>query len=54
MVIAKCKSQKKRFLFESDAKAFAEKVKSLLGKTQKPYLCPHCKNWHLTTQQYNK
>ena len=48
-MIAKCPSEKKRFLLMEDARAFSKHVKKEFGRYQQPYLCPHCNNWHLTT-----
>jgi len=48
-IVPKCPSRKKRYFTEVDAVAAVARILRGMGKTQKPYQCPHCDNWHLTT-----
>jgi Zn finger protein HypA/HybF involved in hydrogenase expression len=48
---AACPSGKKRYLFARDASKAAKRIRKKLQSRQHPYRCPHCKNWHLTTDK---
>ena len=41
--------QKKYFNSKANAKKAAKKYKAKYNATQKPYLCPICDCWHLST-----
>lgn len=42
--------EKRRFLTRKDAHRFhKENRKVHTGNKQRPYICPECGNWHLTT-----
>lgn len=45
-----CPTLKTCYLSEAEAMMQAVRVQLHLGKTQRPYDCPHCPFWHLTTQ----
>lgn len=36
------------------AKVDARRLGQIHGKELTPYLCPHCKQWHLTSQPQSK
>lgn len=47
---------KKRYRSASDAVVFASRASRKLG-AMRPYACPHCRYWHLTTEvtrRFNK
>jgi len=50
-VVPRCPSRKLRFLLRADAVAKSQNIAKNLNKKQKPYKCPHCRNWHLTTEK---
>lgn len=42
---------KRRYLAEIEARIAAGKYVALYGVTQRPYRCPNCSFWHLTTSE---
>jgi hypothetical protein len=50
-VVPKCPTGKRRYLLPIDAANAVKAVSHRHKKSQDPYLCPHCKNWHLTSKK---
>lgn len=42
-------SEKRRFISKEDAKRYARRVHSHGNRKNRPYRCPTCRMWHLTT-----
>ena len=47
-------SNKKTFYTRKSARHYAKKIKLLFNHDQKPYKCPICGNYHLTTVKEDK
>lgn len=47
---ATCESGKRRFATKLDALTDASAAAAGLGKPMRPYPCPHCDGWHLSSK----